>query len=61
VTRKNLEDPNEADSKDRVVHIRVNVEMWLKVRRAAMKVDRRPSDFVRRAILAYLAMPEAHK
>jgi hypothetical protein len=43
-----------AQIKNRVVHVRVDVEMWRSVRAAALRVDRKPCEWVRRAIKAAL-------
>lgn len=58
----NIDFGEEIPVKSRVVHVRVDPDLLLKIRRAALKVDRKPCDWVRRAILAYLASPEkGHK
>lgn len=47
--------------KSRVVHIRVDMEMWRAVRAAALRVDRKPCAWVRRAIQKELKIEEKRR
>lgn len=47
--------------KSRVVHIRVDMEMWREVRAAAIRVDRKPCAWVRRAIQKELKVEEKRR
>lgn len=51
----------ERQVKSRVVHIRVDMEMWRAVRAAAIRVDRKPCAWVRRAIQKELKVEEKRR
>lgn len=48
-------------TKSRVVHIRVDVEMWRAIRAAAFRVDRKPCAWIRRAIKKELKVQERRR
>ncbi len=51
------EDDDSELTKSKVVHVRVDLELWRRIRREVLRVDKKPSDWIRVALLAALEGP----
>lgn len=48
-------------TKSRVVHIRVDPDLYRHIRRAALKADKKPCDWMRRAMTRAIAQEKAER